>query len=55
VYERVTITNPLNVIISWEDGEGTFYIREQVKEDLLLLEGGLDTGLVHEGGTSAAV
>jgi hypothetical protein len=55
VCERVTIINPSNAIISWEDGDGTFYIRERVEEDLLFLKGGLDTGLVHEGGTSAAV
>jgi hypothetical protein len=55
VCERVTTINPSNGIISWEDGEGTFYLRERVEEDLLLPEGGLDTGLVHEGGTSAAV
>jgi len=55
VCERVIITNPSNAIISWEDGEGTFYLCKRVKEDLLLLEGGLEIGLVYEGGTSAAV
>ena len=52
---RVTTSSPPNVIISWQDGDDTFYIREQVEEDNLFLEDGLESGLVHEGGTSAAV
>jgi hypothetical protein len=54
ICERVT-RNPSNVIISWEDGESTFYLRERVEEDLLLPDDGLETGLVYEGDTSAAV
>lgn len=55
VCERVTTPIPSNAIISWQDGDGTFYLRERVQEDLLLPEDGSKTGLVHEGGTSAAV
>ena len=54
--ERATIKNSSNAIISWEDGEGTYYLRERVEEDDLLLPGNsIETGLVHQGGTSAAV
>lgn len=56
VCERATTKNPSNAIISWEDGEGTFYLRERVEEDdLLLPENSIETGLVHQGGTSAAI
>ena len=55
VCERVTTTNPSNAIISWQDGDGTLYLRERVEEDLLLLEDGLETGLIYEDRTSAAV
>lgn len=55
VCERVTTPNPSNAIISWQDGEGIFYLRERVEGDLLLPEDGLEAGLVHKGGTSAAV
>ena len=56
VCERATTKIPSNTIISWEDGEGTFYLRERVEEDdLLLPENSIETGLVHQGGTSAAV
>jgi hypothetical protein len=55
VCERVTTANPSNTIISWQDGDGTFCLRERVEEDLLLPEDGFETGLVHKGGTSAAV
>ncbi|CZS94656.1 uncharacterized protein RCO7_06623 [Rhynchosporium graminicola] len=55
VCERVTTRIPSIAIISWQDGDGTFYLRERVEEDLVLLEDGLETGLVHEAGTSAAV
>jgi len=55
VCERVTTLNPSNTIISWEDHDGTFCLRELVEEDLLFAEDGLDMGLVHKGGTSAAV
>ena len=55
VCEQATTTIPPNAIISWEDGEGTFYLRERVEDDSLLTENSLQTGKVHEGGTSAAV
>jgi hypothetical protein len=55
VCERVTTPNPANAIISWQDNGCTFYLRERIEGDILLLEDGLETGLVHEGGTSAAV
>ena len=55
VCQRVTVTNPSDAIISWEDGEGTFYPRERVEDDPLLPENSSETGLVHQGGTSAAV
>ena len=55
VCERATTTNPSNAIVSWEDGKGIFYLRERVKDDPLLPEDGIETGLVHQGGTSAAV
>lgn len=55
VCERATIKIPSNAIVSWEDGEGTFYLRERVENEPLLPEDSIDTGLVHEGGTSAAV
>lgn len=55
VCEQATTTNPPNAIVSWEDGEGTFYLRERVEDDSLLPENSLETGLVHQGGTSAAV
>ena len=55
VCERVTTQKSSNVIISWQDGDGTFYLRERVEGDLLLPENHLETGLVHVGGTSAAV
>ena len=55
VCEQATTTNPRNAIISWEDGEETFYLRERVEDDSSLPENSLETGLVHQGGTSAAV
>ncbi|KAK2623871.1 hypothetical protein QTJ16_006505 [Diplocarpon rosae] len=55
VCERITTPIPSTAIISWENGDGTFYLRERVEEDLLLREDGSETGLVHEGGTTAAV
>jgi hypothetical protein len=55
VCERVTAPNPSNAIASWEDCNGIFCLRELVEGDLLFAEDGLDTGLVHEGGTSSAV
>jgi hypothetical protein len=55
VCERVTTPILSNAIISWQDGDGTFYLRERVEGDLLLPEDASETGLVHKGGTSAAV
>ena len=56
VCERATTKIPSDAIISWEDREGTYYIRERVEEDDLLLPGNrIETGLVHQGGTSAAI
>ena len=55
ICERATTTNPSNAIISWEDGKGIFYLRERVKDDPFLPEEDIETGLVHQGGTSAAV
>ncbi|CZS91143.1 uncharacterized protein RAG0_01900 [Rhynchosporium agropyri] len=55
ICERVTTPIPSIAIISWQDGDGTFYLRERVEEDLVLPEDGLETGLAHEAGTSAAV
>ncbi|KAL9123879.1 MAG: hypothetical protein Q9217_006734 [Psora testacea] len=55
VCERVTTTNSSNAIISWEDGEGILCLRERVEDDPLLPEDSIETGLVHQGGTSAAV
>ena len=56
VCERTTTKLPSEAIISWEDGEGTYYIRERVEEDdLLLLGSRTETGLVHQAGTAAAV
>ncbi|KAK0101109.1 hypothetical protein ONS95_012907 [Cadophora gregata] len=55
VCERITRPVPSNVIVSWQDGDDTFYLCDQVDEDLLLPQDGSETGLVHEGGTSATV
>ena len=56
VCERASTRIPPNAIISWEDGEGTFYLRERVEEDdFLLTENSIETGSVHQGGTSAAI
>ena len=44
-----------NEIISWKDGDDILYLRDRVEGDALSPEDGLETGLVHEGGTSAAV
>ncbi|KAH9221682.1 hypothetical protein DL95DRAFT_355778 [Leptodontidium sp. 2 PMI_412] len=55
ICERVTRPIPSNAIISWQDGDGTFYLRERVDGDLSVPKDGSETGLVHEGGTSAAV
>lgn len=55
ICERVTTTNPSNAIVSWEDEEGTFYLRERVEDDLPSAEHSMKTGLVHTAGTSAAV
>ncbi|KAG4438168.1 hypothetical protein IFR05_006336 [Cadophora sp. M221] len=55
VCERVTTPIASNAITSWQDGDGTFYLRERVDGDLLVPEDGLETGLVHEGVSSAAV
>ena len=55
VCQRTTTTIPSNAIVSWEDEEGTFYLRERVEDDPLLPESSIETGLVHQGGTSAAV
>jgi len=56
ICERASTTNPSNTITSWEDGEeGTFYLRERVETDPSLPENSIATGLVHQGGTSAAV
>ena len=55
VYKRVTITNPLNAIINWQDKDNTLYLRKRVEEDLLLPKDGLEMGLVYKAGTSAAI
>ncbi|MCJ1228879.1 hypothetical protein MMC12_005543 [Toensbergia leucococca] len=62
IRERATTTtNPPNAIASWEeDGEGgTFHLRERQAEDdddhLLPEDSSIEAGLVHQGGTSAAV
>ena len=56
VCERATTITPLDAIVSWEDGEDTFYLRERGgDDDLLLPECNIRTGLIHHGGTSAAV
>ncbi|KAL9102404.1 MAG: hypothetical protein Q9163_002449 [Psora crenata] len=54
--ERVTtpLKNP-DAIVSWLDGDDIYYIRDVEEQDILLPQDGLETGLVHEGGTSAAV
>ncbi|CZR62570.1 uncharacterized protein PAC_12467 [Phialocephala subalpina] len=60
VCERVTVSYPPNVpipsgtIISWKDGEHTFYLREREDADDLL-EDGSQEGLIHAAGTSAAI
>jgi len=55
VCERVTTPIPSNAIISWQDNDGAFYLRERIEGDLVVPEDYIETGLVHEGGTSAAV
>ena len=55
VCERFTTTEPLGAIIVWQDGEDTFCLRKLAEEDRLLPNHNLEAGLVHEGGTSAAV
>jgi len=55
ICERVTGQDLPNEIISWKEGDDIFYLREKVEGDPLSPEDGLETGLVHEGGTSAAV
>ncbi|KAK0507414.1 hypothetical protein JMJ35_010452 [Cladonia borealis] len=56
VCERATTEIPSDAITSWKDGEGTYYIRERVEEDdLLLPENITEIGLVHQAGTAAAV
>lgn len=48
VCKQAITKNPSNTIISWKDGEGTFYLPERVKkDDLLLLENSIEIGLVH--------
>jgi len=55
VCERALTRNPANAIVTWEDGDVTFYLRERAESEILSPEDDLDAGLVHEGGTSAAV
>lgn len=55
ICERAATTNPSNAIVSWRDGEDTFYLRERVEKDPVLPESSMGTGLIHQGGTSAAV
>ncbi|KAI9743915.1 MAG: hypothetical protein M1818_002649 [Claussenomyces sp. TS43310] len=55
ICERVMTPNPANAIVSWEDGDDTFRLRERAEGEILSLGDGSETGLVHEGGTSAAV
>jgi hypothetical protein len=55
VCERVTAADPSSAIISWQDGDDIFYLRERVEEDILLPQDGLEPGLVHTAGTSAAI
>jgi hypothetical protein len=47
--------NLVNTIASWDDGDDTFYLRERAEGEILSPEDGLEMGLIHEGGTSAAV
>jgi len=55
VCERVTTTKPVGAITTWQDGEDTFYLRERVEEDAVLPDDMLESRVVHEAGTSAAV
>ncbi|CAG8961939.1 hypothetical protein HYFRA_00013719 [Hymenoscyphus fraxineus] len=55
VCERVTTRKPSGAIITWQDGEDIFCLRELAAEDTLLPNHIMETGLVHEAGTSAAV
>lgn len=55
ICERGMTPDSANSIISWKDGDYTLYLRERVEEDLSSPDDALETGVVHEGGTSAAV
>ena len=56
VCERASAANHSSAIISWEDEEGPFNLRERIEEDgTLVQDSSVAPGLVHEAGTSAAV
>lgn len=54
VCERGTLLNPSNAIISWEDGDSIFCLRDRAEGDPLSPEDRGGTGLIYKGGASAA-
>jgi hypothetical protein len=59
VCERVTTSKPTNAIISWQDGDSIFYLREKIERDIsmseLRFQNGIDTCERHLVGTVWAI